>query len=263
MRLVTWNVNSLKARLERVEEWIELNEPDVLCLQETKLAQDAFPHEAFAALGYDSVHHGEGRWNGVAIISRVGLEEPTTAFGLAELDHEARLVAATCAGVRVFSCYVPNGRSLDDDHYRYKLRWLDELAQLLGSHPDDAAVVAAGDFNIAPSDVDVWDPSALEGQTHVSPDERRRLDDLASLGFEDVCRCFLPEDKAFSWWDYRGGAFHKGHGLRIDLVYASPALSARATGASIDREARKTRRSRSSGEDLKPSDHAPVVVEFD
>jgi exodeoxyribonuclease-3 len=263
MRIVTWNVNSLNARLERVEEWIELNGPDVLCLQETKQADEKFPYGAFEALGYTAVHNGTGRWNGVAILSKVGLEDPQVVFDKAEIDAEPRLVAATCGGVRVLCAYVPNGRALDDDHYRFKLGWLDELAEVLDAQGPEAEAVVLGDFNIAPSAADVWDEAALEGMTHVSEAERAKLHALEALGYEDAFKRFHPDGGIFSWWDYRGGAFHKDHGMRIDLIYTSPALSTRLRGASLDREARKTRPSRSSGEDLKPSDHIPVTVEID
>jgi len=257
MRIATWNVNSLTARIERVEEWIGTHQPDVLCLQETKQAEEKFPHDAFRALGYESVHHGEGRWNGVAIVSRVGIAQPMRGFGTAEDELGARLVAATCGDIRVMSAYVPNGRSLDSEHFAFKMQWFDQLARVLGPEPKNADVVVLGDFNVAPLDGDVWDPAALEGMTHASPAEREKLAALEALGYEDVFRRFHPEGGVFSWWDYRGGAFHKGHGMRIDLAYASPSLSKRATAAFVDREERKNR-----GE-VKPSDHAPVVIDFD
>lgn len=263
MRIVTWNVNSLTARLERVEEWIELNEPDVLCLQETKQADEKFPYGAFEALGYQSVHNGTGRWNGVAILSKVGLDDPQIEFAKREIDSEPRLVAASCAGVRVLCAYVPNGRALDDDHYRFKLDWLDELAELLEAQGPGAEVVVLGDFNIAPGPLDVWDEAALAGMTHVSEPERSKLGAIEALGYQDAFRRFHPDARSFSWWDYRGGAFHKDHGMRIDLIYTSPALSTRVAGVTLDREARKTRSSRRTGEDLKPSDHIPVTVEID
>ena len=253
MRLATWNVNSLNVRLPRVAEWIELHAPDVLCLQETKQADSKFDHGAFAALGYESAHHGEGRWNGVAIVSRIGLADVVAGFGTEEDELGARLISATCGGVRVISAYVPNGRSLESEHYVAKLRWLGRLRDLLAEMGPDAPVAALGDFNVAPSDDDVWDVSALEGMTHVSEPERAALGELVAVGYEDVFRRFNPAGGVFSWWDYRDGAFHKGHGMRIDLIYTSPALSARATAAFVDRDARKG---------VKPSDHAPVVLDI-
>ena len=258
MRIATWNVNSLKARLGRVERWLEAFEPDVLCLQETKLADDAFAAAGFAALGYESLHHGEGRWNGVAILSRVGIEDPVAGFGDgAAPDPDARIAWATCGGVRVASCYVPNGRALDHEHYRYKLAWLDRLAADLAgqcSPTDDVAVV--GDFNIAPDDRDVWSPEAHQGQTHVSTAERDRLAALRDWGLSDVFRLHHGEGGLYSWWDYRGGAFHKRQGMRIDLLLASAPLAERSRWALIDRNERK------GPKDDPPSDHAPVLMEL-
>ena len=254
MLIAAWNVNSLKARMPRVEEWLDRVRPDVLCMQETKLANDAFPSDAMAALGYESAHFGQGQWNGVAIVSRVGLENvlPNFAPGV-EPDHEARIITATCAGIRVSSVYVPNGRELDHDHYRYKLSWLERLRKHLDadSSPGDDVVVT-GDFNIAPDDRDVWDPAQFVGATHVSGPEREALRNVCAFGLEDTFRLFTQDGGVFSWWDYRGGSFHKKQGMRIDLVLASRSVAARAVSSTIDREARK-------GE--KPSDHAPVVLE--
>lgn len=254
MRLATWNVNSLNVRLPRVKEWIGRQEPDVLCLQETKQSDEKFPFSTFADLGYEAVHHGEGRWNGVAIVSRVGLDDVTMGFGASEDELGARLISATCGGVRIMSAYVPNGRSLDSEHYQAKLRWLERLRTVLAAEPDGAQVAVLGDFNVAPNDADVWDVSELEGMTHVSDPERHALSELEAIGYEDVFRRFHPEGGIFSWWDYRDGAFHKGHGMRIDLVLTSPDLSARAVGAFVDRDARKG---------VKPSDHAPVVLDVE
>lgn len=255
VRLVTWNVNSLNARLGRVEEWLGACGPDIVCLQETKLADSAFPALAFAALGYESAHHGEGRWNGVAILSRVGLDHVVHGFADGEpADPEARLLTATCGGVRVMSAYVPNGRALDHEHYRYKLRWLDRLVGHLDatSSPDRPTAVL-GDFNIAPADVDVWDPAELVGATHTSAPERAALGKVLDWGLADVFRDRFPDvPRLFSWWDYRAGNFHKGIGMRIDLVLASASLAAGVEGAVIDRNARKGQQ---------PSDHAPVVVD--
>lgn len=256
MRLVTWNVNSLKARLERVEKWLVECEPDVVCMQETKLADTAFPAMAFSALGYESAHHGEGRWNGVAILSRVGLDDVVLGFADDDTpDAEARLITATCGGVRVMSAYVPNGRALEHEHYQYKLRWLDRLLGHLDRTADpDAPTALCGDFNIAPTDLDVRDPAALVGATHVSEPERKALGRLLDWGLEDVFRARFPDvERLYSWWDYRAGNFHKGIGMRIDLVLGSRPLAERVEWALIDRNARKGKT---------PSDHAPLVVEL-
>ena len=256
MRLVTWNVNSLKVRLPRVEAWIDEVKPDVVALQETKLADDAFPALAFEALGYESVHFGQGRWNGVALISRIGLANPRDNFadGI-DPDHEARIVSATCGGVRVSSVYVPNGRSLDDDHYRYKLGWMARLRQHVEAERAQApgGTVVMGDFNIAPDDRDVWDPAAYEGATHVSVAERDSLQSLLDWGMVDLFRMHHTAGGLFSWWDYRDGAFHRGRGMRIDLVLGTAAVAERCAWAVVDRNSRK-------GE--QPSDHAPVVVDL-
>ena len=254
MRLATWNVNSLKARLPRVEAWLADVEPDVVCMQETKLADDAFPALTFSALGYESVHHGEGRWNGVAILSRVGLEAPSFGFGPGDEDPEARLVWATCGGIRIASAYVPNGRALDHDHYQYKLGWLAKLrAHLDEQGSPDGSVVVAGDYNIAPTDDDVYDAAKFTDSTHTSAAERAALAELEAWGLTDVFRRLQPEPKLFSWWDYRAGDFHNHRGMRIDLVMGTEAVASRARFATIDRQARK-------GE--KPSDHAPVIIDL-
>ena len=241
--------------MERVTEWLDLFEPDVLCLQETKMANDAFPADVFAKQGYESVHHGQGQWNGVAILSKVGIEDPVSGFGDGiEEDPDARLVWATCGGVRVASCYVPNGRSLDDDHYQYKLSWLDRLLAHLEANatPSDDLCVT-GDFNIAPDDRDVWDPKVLEGATHGSAAERDRLAALIEWGLVDVFREHHDDDGLFSWWDYRGGNFHKRLGMRIDLLLTSDSVTKQADRVLIERNARK-------GKD--PSDHTPVLVDL-
>ncbi len=257
VRIATWNVNSLKQRLPRVEAWLAEVQPDVLCMQETKLTDAAFPALAFAALGYESVHHGEGRWNGVAIASRVGVDDPSVGFsgGDVVLGDEARLLSATCGAVRVASVYVPNGRSLDHEQYKIKLDWLRCLRLHLDAACDPAAdVLVCGDFNIAPDDRDVWDPEAAHGGTHVSAPEREALADIQAWGLEDVFRRHYDQGGLFSWWDYRAGMFHKHMGMRIDLVLASHRLAARSTYALIDRNARKGQA---------PSDHAPFLVDFD
>jgi exodeoxyribonuclease-3 len=253
MRLATWNVNSLTARLPRVTEWIESQQPDVLCMQETKQADDKFPEETFAELGYESAHYGDGRWNGVAIVSRVGLEGVTRGFGTSDDDAGRRIVSAECAGTRVFSVYVPNGRALDNDMYEVKLAWLARLrATLDQTYPQGTSLAVCGDFNVAPDDGDVWDPAAFVGATHVSEPERAALRSVEGWGLDDVFRRF-NDPGTFTWWDYRAGDFHQGRGLRIDLVLVSDDLVQRATGAFRDRDARKGQ---------KPSDHAPVVVDF-
>ena len=253
MRIATWNVNSLTARLARVEEWMAYARPDVLCLQETKQADAAFPHGAFAALGYESAHHGDGRWNGVAIISRVGLDNVATGLGSPDDAEGKRLIAADCGGARVLSVYVPNGRALDDEHYPAKLAWLARLRQLLDETcTPDQPVAVCGDFNVAPEDRDVWDPAEFKGMTHVSQPERDALAALESWGLVDAFRLQYPDDKLFSWWDYRGGSFHRHRGMRIDLILVTQMLARTTTFALIDRQARK-------GE--KPSDHTPVFID--
>jgi exodeoxyribonuclease III len=241
MRLATWNINSLKVRIERVEQWIDEVRPDVLCLQETKLADGTFPALAFESLGYSTAHHGQGQWNGVAILSRVGLDDVVNNFADgAAPDAEARILTATCGGVRVVTVYVPNGRALDHDHYHYKLAWMKRLhAHVAALCTPSEEVVVCGDFNIAPTDLDVWKASAFEGATHVSSPERQCLDALCDWGLVDVVRRAYPTQQMFSWWDYRAGDFHQGRGMRIDLVLASEPLSTRMTWCVIDRNARK------------------------
>jgi exodeoxyribonuclease-3 len=256
VRIATWNVNSLKARLGRVEEWLAYAEPDIVCLQETKMADETFPTMAFQLLGYESAHVGEGRWNGVAILSRIGLAEVVAGFtDGSEPDAEARLLWATCGGVRVASIYVPNGRGVGEEHYAYKLEWLRRLlASLEATAEPTTPVVVCGDFNIAPTDEDVWDPAEYIGATHVSPPERAALAALKEWGLVDTFRLCQPEARLFSWWDYRAGMFHKHQGMRIDLILASQPLAEHTTFAMIDRNARKGQQ---------PSDHAPLLVDFD
>lgn len=256
MRLVTWNVNSLKARLERVVGWLEMAQPDVVCLQETKMADAAFPHLEFERMGYASAHHGEGRWNGVAILSRVGLDDVHPGFeDEAAPDTDARLLWATCGGLRVASAYVPNGRALDDDHYRYKLDWLARLHRNLEQqYAPEQRLAVCGDFNIAPDDRDVWSVSALEGSTHVSQPERDALVALEDWGLVDVFRRHHDADGLYSWWDYRGGAFHQGRGMRIDLLMVTEVVAEATAAVLIDRNARKGKPT--------PSDHAPVIADI-
>ena len=256
-RLATWNVNSLGARIERVEEWLEYAQPDVLCLQETKMSDESFPALEFASLGYEAVHHGNGQWNGVAILSRVGLGDVRKAFTGENPDTvaECRIIAATCQGIRVFSVYVPNGRSVGSEHYQAKLAWMSRLRhEISGAFKPDGLVAVCGDFNIAPDDRDVWDPLHFEGSTHVTESERAALNELLDWGFVDVFRSHHSDGDLFTWWDYRGGGFHRHHGMRIDLVLATQELARSSTFALVDRNARKGQR---------PSDHAPVLVDFE
>jgi exodeoxyribonuclease-3 len=260
VRLATWNVNSLKARLERVLAWTQAQQPDILCLQETKLTDAAMPVLDFAALGYEVAHHGLGQWNGVAVISRVGLA--VVQVGLPDgpdgwTDEGGRFLAADCGGVRVASIYVPNGRVVGSEFYDAKLAWLDALGGWLGKQAPASAVALCGDFNVAPTDADVWDPAAAHGATHVSGPERSRFDALTEWGLVDVVRRFHPESGFFTWWDYRAGNFHKNFGMRIDHVLVTPALADVAVAAERDRDARKP-----STYPGIPSDHAPLIVDF-
>ena len=258
MRIATWNVNSLKARLPRVEAWLPESGADVVCLQETKLDDDAFPALTFGALGYDAVHYGFGRWNGVAILSRVGIDDVTSGFGPDLEDpypDDARLLAATCGGIRVVCVYVPNGREVDSDFYARKLEWLARLRDWLARNASPTDPVALlGDFNVAPEDRDVWSPAAFEGATHVTPAERAAVRDLEAWGLSDAFRLVYPQDELFSYWDYRRGDFHEHRGMRIDLVLVTEPLATRVRWALVDRNARKGQ---------SPSDHAPVVVDLD
>lgn len=251
MKVATWNVNSLTARWPRVEQWVREHSPDVVLLQETKQSDAKFPFADWENLGYESAHYGLGQWNGVAIASRCGLEDVVRGLGD---DAEARFIGATCAHLRLYSCYVPNGRALDDPHYEYKLGWLASLKELLDAREPLEPVVLGGDFNVAMSDLDVYDPAALEGMTHVSPPERDAMSALLGAGLVDLGRDRHPDEPGFTWWDYRNGSFHRGWGLRIDYLLADVRTAARATQVYVDRDARK-------GE--KPSDHAPLVAEFD
>jgi exodeoxyribonuclease III len=276
MRIATWNVNSLKARMDRVIEWLDRAEPDVLLVQETKLADDDAPVLPFRMRGYELVHHGEGRWNGVAILSRlpVGAESVVTNFGdgpvrnsaagserdFAQEDpnpfDEARMVSARVEGVTLVSLYAPNGRMVDSPTYEGKLRWYDRLARWLdeAAGPDQPLVVG-GDMNVAPSDEDVWDARAAHGGTHVSPREREAFSGLLRWGLVDAYRALRPEPQRFTWWDYRAGNFHKNLGMRIDHLLVSRPMAERLVWAEIDREARK-------GVPV-PSDHAPLLIDID
>ena len=257
VRIATWNVNSVKQRVPRLLPWLDERRPDVVCLQETKLADDAFADLLGAELddrGYEVALHGEATWNGVAILSRAGLDEVVAGLpGGPGFPHpEARAVSATCGGIRVVSVYVPNGRVPDSEHYLYKLKWLGSLREMVVDRPEETVV--CGDVNIAPTDDDVFDPDAYIGQTHVTPPEREALGELQALGLRDVVRDRWPGERVFTYWDYRAGMFHQDLGMRIDLVLAGEAVAGRVEAAWVDRQARK-----GSG----PSDHAPVIVDLD
>jgi exodeoxyribonuclease-3 len=261
VRIATWNVNSVTARLPRLLDWLGKVEPDVVCLQEIKTGVDAFPSDAVADLGYDAAVHGTGRWNGVAILSRIGIDDVRTGLtdepGYQPEDamfeaHEPRAMGATCGGLRLWSVYAPNGRELGHPHYEYKLQWLAALRATVVEENRDRFVLL-GDFNIAPTDADVWDAAAVHGGTHVSAPERAALQALRDEGLTDVVPRALKYDTPYTYWDYRAGMFHKNMGMRIDLVYASRAVADAVIDAYVDREARK-----GTG----PSDHAPVVVEL-
>jgi exodeoxyribonuclease III len=257
MRIATWNVNSVKQRVPRLLPWLDQRQPDVVCLQETKLADDAFMDllgDELASRRYQVALHGEAQWNGVAILSRVELEDVVRgiAGGPGFPRPESRAISATCAGIRVYSVYVPNGRAPGSEHYHYKLAWLGALRDLVREGP--RAAIVCGDMNIAPTDEDVFDPEAYVGQTHVTPPERAALAELQALGLHDVVRDRWPTQRVFTYWDYRAGMFHRDLGMRIDLALASEPVASRVRAAWVDRQARK-----GSG----PSDHAPVIVDLD
>ncbi len=262
LRLATWNVNSIRARVDRLVEFLRRSEVDVIAIQETKVPDQGFPAEAVAALGYQVAHHGLNQWNGVAVLSRVGLDDVQVGFpGLPMFGEppvtEARAVAAVCAGVRVWSIYVPNGREIDHPHFHYKLAWLAALKEY------GAAALAAdpllqmafcGDYNIAPTDADVWSPAFYQGKTHVTTSERAAFRAIVAAGFSDVSRPFTAEPRTFTYWDYQQLRFQKNRGMRIDFALCSPTLAARAVSAVIDREERKR---------TGASDHAPVIIDFE
>jgi exodeoxyribonuclease-3 len=255
MRFATWNVNSVKARLPRLLDWLAGTAPDVVCLQETKVADDGFPAGEVAELGYETAAYGQGRWNGVALLSRIGLEDVRRGFTGAPgfPEPEARAVSARCGGIRFMSVYVPNGRTPEDPHYTYKLQWLAALREALIPDLKAGPLVVAGDYNVAPADTDVWDIAVFAGSTHVTPPERAALAAIREIGLTDVPARPLKGDRPFTYWDYRAGMFHQNKGMRIDLVYGSADVAARVTDAYIDREARKGKG---------PSDHAPIVVDL-
>jgi exodeoxyribonuclease-3 len=274
MRIATWNVNSLKARQEAVERWLARAEPDVLLIQETKLSDADAPLMPMRMLGYEMAHHGEGRWNGVAILSRVGIEDVVTNFGdgpvrdssagatvaVSEDDFdpfgEARMVSAVCGGVRVASLYAPNGREVGSAFYEGKLRWFVRLSRWLAeTRSPEEPLVLGGDYNVTPADEDVWSPTKAHGGTHVSEPEREALARLRDWGLVDAYRAVQPARGRFSWWDYRAGMFHRNEGMRIDLLYSTAPVVERLVWSEIDREGRKGPPT--------PSDHAPVVMDLD
>lgn len=264
MRIATWNVNSVNARLPKLVDWLSSAEPDVLCLQELKVAAEAFPTEQIAELGYEVAAHGTGRWNGVAVLSRVGLDDVRRdltdqpgfqADGAMFEATEPRAIAATCGGLRVWSVYVPNGREVGHPHYEYKLRWLAALRETATEELKTAGPWAVlGDFNIAPTDADVWDIAEFDGATHVTELERAALTELAGAGLVEVAPRPLKYEVAFTYWDYRALRFPKNQGMRIDLVYGDQQVSSAVADAYVDRDARKGKGT---------SDHAPVVVDLD
>jgi exodeoxyribonuclease III len=257
VRTATWNVNSVTPRVPRLLPWLDKRRPDVVCLQETRLADDGFLEllgDELRDREYAVAVHGEATWNGVAILSRAGLDDIQVGLpGAPGFPHpEARAIAATCDGIRVISVYVPNGRAPDSEHYHYKLAWLASLRELVAEGPD--ATVLCGDMNVAPTDADVFDPDAYVGQTHVTAPEREALAALRELGLRDVVRDRWPTERVFTYWDYRAGMFHQDLGMRIDLVLAGEPVARRVRAAWVDRQARKGRG---------PSDHAPVIVDLD
>jgi exodeoxyribonuclease-3 len=254
MKIAAWNVNSVRARLDRLVDWLKSAQPDVVCLQELKCTDAEFPMEAVRAAGYHAVTHGQKTYNGVAILAKV---EPTDVVcGLSDGvdDSHARLIAATVNGVRVVSAYAPNGQEVNSPAYEYKLQWYGRLRRYLDSrHKPGEPLVLCGDWNVAPEDIDVWDPPLWEGQTLCTPKERAALRELCAFGLTDTFRKLHPGEQRFSWWDYRMLAFPKNKGLRIDHIFATAPMAERLVAADVDREARKGKQ---------PSDHAPVWAEF-
>jgi exodeoxyribonuclease-3 len=268
--VATWNVNSIRSRVDRVAAWLQRRDIDVLALQETKCRDDQFPEARFTELGYQVAHVGYSQWNGVAIVSRVGLDDVEIGFpgqpcwsaggggvgGAVAPDTEARALGATCGGVRIWSLYVPNGRTLTDPHYQYKLQWLAALKETaagwLAASPD-APVALVGDWNIAPENDDVWDMAVFAHSTHVSPPERAAFRAIVDAGYADVVRPHAPGPGVYTYWDYTQLRFPRREGMRIDFVLGSPAFAGRVTGALIDREERKVKGA---------SDHAPVAVQL-
>ncbi|GAA2721608.1 exodeoxyribonuclease III [Cellulomonas aerilata] len=265
MRLATWNVNSVRSRVDRAVAFLGRSGVDVLALQETKCKDEQFPREAFEALGYRVATFGFSQWNGVAIVSRVGLDDvergfPTQpTFGDDDPALEARAIGATCGGVRVWSLYVPHGRTVGHPHYAYKLRFLDRLREQArgwispaGGDPT-AQVALVGDWNVAPRDTDVWDLAVFADQTHITPPERDAFAAFEGAGYTEVTRVHVPQDRRYTYWDYQRLRFPRNEGMRIDFAYVSPAVAARTTAVSIERDERKG---------TAPSDHVPVVLEL-
>ncbi|BBB00945.1 putative exonuclease [Actinacidiphila reveromycinica] len=258
MRIATWNVNSITARLPRLLAWLESSGTDVLCVQETKCTAEQFPHEELRAIGYEAAVEATGRWNGVAVVSRVGLAD--VVHGLPDGPRyeevaEPRALAATCGPVRVWSVYVPNGREVDHPHFAYKLRWFEALtAAVAGDAAGQRPFAVLGDYNVAPADADVWDTAVFEGATHVTPAERAALAALRGTGLTDVVPRPLKYDHPYTYWDYRQLAFPKNRGMRIDLVYGNAPFAEAVSDAYVDREERKGKGA---------SDHAPVVVDLE
>ncbi len=266
MRIATWNVNSVRARLEKIMWWLGRARPDVLLMQETKCADADAPASEFSSVGYELIHHGQGQWNGVAIATRVGAGNVTSNFGRAleprQGDEdvnpfsEARMLAATCGGVRVASLYAPNGRTVGSPSFAAKLQWYARLSRWLAEAAGAGEpLVLGGDLNVAPADIDVWDPAALAGATHVTAEERAAFAGLCARGLSDAYRLRHPEPGRYTWWDYRGGNFHRNIGMRIDHLLVSRPVMQRLVWVEIDREARK-------GKPV-PSDHAPLVMDLD
>ncbi len=252
MRVATWNINSIRMRLARLQQWLENQNPDVLCLQETKVTDEDFPGAPFEGMGFHCVVRGQKSYNGVAIISKTPPGEVLRGLPDDEPDAPARIIAATVQGIRIINIYAPNGGEVGSDKYAYKLEWYARLRKFLdASAKPQEEVLLCGDLNVAPEDRDVWDPEQWRGQILFSEPEREALAQLMAWGFKDALRMHHPEGGLYTWWDYRAGAFHRGWGLRIDHILLSEALSRRCRDVHIDRDARK-------GE--KPSDHAPVVV---
>lgn len=255
LTLATWNVNSIRARIDRVTAWLGERKPDVVCLQETKVEDKDFPYLALEMAGYKAVHHGQKTYNGAAILSRTPLTDVFAGFDDGEADEQCRIIGATVQGVRVISAYFPNGESLESAKYAYKLRWMERLRAYLDRRCDPARPLAlCGDFNVAPEPRDVHDPDLWAQSTLYHEQVREKLRGIAAFGLQDAYRLKVPDAGKFSWWDYRMLAFPKNHGLRIDHIYVTPSLAAHCIGAVIDREARKGKQ---------PSDHAPVLATFD
>jgi len=253
MRIVSWNINSLRKRQERLFEWLESIKPDIVCLQETKCTDEQFPALALQSTGYDAVYHGEKSYNGVAILSKVKLRNIRASLCDEVVDLQARVISATSRNLRVYSVYAPNGQAVGSAAYEYKLDWYKRLRDCLAKEKD-VDLVVCGDFNVAPGDTDVHDPQLWRGAIMCSDGERRAFQQLCGIGLRDTLRLHPHEPGVFTWWDYRMLAFPKNRGLRIDAVLASGALAEKCTASGVDREMRK-------GKD--PSDHAPIWADFD